>query len=381
MIEHLITTDRFLKVQLLEFLGLPETCTARKDTLISTIINILQTNPAEEERFLETFQYELAVEPEELEELLGCTQTERIRWINEGKIPILKYNFFLDDRGNGWKYPLHERRFVFRLSQDKAKIQKWRDDYEALIKQKRQIASQAATETRKRNKKARQDFSSSWDGIKSEWRKKGSPEISAVLQLAYWTVWAERWAQENQLKIDKARTNDFLYSQRRDEWQERRNQAVELLCKTPWSKLFFYRPEGADRISFVLCKKHFFLMWDSDFYTELEYFSYNRETVLKCPHCDYIEGKDYYSLYYLEIKTEQFPEFSFSFGTPYPIGKTFLPNPETLPKLYHIHRDEIFRDGRALLEQEKIVLRESDVLANFEKALADAKGYLPVWGL
>jgi hypothetical protein len=380
MIEHLITPDRFFNFQLRKFLGTPNNYREPIESLISKIINIFQNDPAEEERFLETFEYELAVDPEELDELLGCNPTERIRWINEGKIPILRHNFFVED-GIIWKYPLHERRFVISLSQDKAKIQKWRDDYEALIKRKRQIASQAATETRKRNKKARQDFISSWDGIKSEWRQKGSPEISAVLQLAYWTVWAERWAQENALKTYKARTNYFIYSQRRKEWQDRRNQAVEFLWKTPWSKLFFYRPKKADKISIDLCHKHLLMRYRSDFYNKWEYFYYNRETVLKCPHCDYSEEKDYYSLYYLEIKTEQFPEFSFSFQTPHPTGQTFLPNPETLPKLYHIHRDDIFRDGRALLEQEKIVLRENDVLANFEKALADAKGYLPVWGL
>lgn len=379
MLEKLITSDRFFNFQLREFLGIPNNYREPTASLISQIIARLQTDPAEKERFLETFKEELAVEPEELEELLGCTQTERLRWINEGKLPILKYNFFFDEDGKGWKYPVHERRFVLKLLEDKdIIIQKWRDDYEARVKQKRQIASQTAAESRKRNQKARQDFVSAWDKIKSELRQKGSPEISAVLQLAYWTVWAERWAKENELKIAKAKSYDWFYRQNKKEWYDRRNQALDFLSKTPWATLSFYRPENADYISLDLCTKHFKMMLNSDFLNRWEFFSFNQDMILKCRRCKYMEIKDLYSGYYLEIKTEQFPEFSFSFYTRYWMGKTFWPSPESLPKLNRIHRYDIFRYSRPLLEAEKIVLRESDVLANFEKAFADAKGYLPL---
>lgn len=378
MLQQLISSRRLLKAQLLQFLGLPETSKQNKETLIPQILTLLETDAAEKERFLETFKSELAVEPVELEELLGCTQTERKRWIKEGKLPVLEYRSFRQS-GTNLQYPVHDRRLVLSLSQ--ADIQQWREEHQARIKQNRHTGSQAAAESRKENQRARQDFISAWDRIQTEWLQKSSPEISAALQLAYWTVWASRWAKENQLKRERAIKHADLYSQRNEEWYERKNQAVEFLSKTPWATLSFYRPEYPDKITLCLCDEHCEMMWDLSCFDKWEFFSYNKSAVINCPDCLYREEEDYYSLYYLQIKTDRVPEFSFSFHTPYPIGKQFWPSPKSLPKLEHVEEDGLFRFGRPLLEQEKIIHREKDVLANFERALAGAKGCLPVWGL
>ena len=87
--------------------------------------------------------------------------------------------------------------------------------------------------------------------------------------------------------------------------------------------------------------------------------------------------RDYYALYYLEIRTEQLPGTRFSFHIPYPIGATFLPPADNLPKVAHVERDGMFRFGRALIDEEKIIHRERAVLAGFESALAAARALYP----
>jgi hypothetical protein len=118
------------------------------------------------------------------------------------------------------------------------------------------------------------------------------------------------------------------------------------------------------------------MMKDGYYWDKWDFFYQNRKLVNKCRECVYSDIKDYYSLYYLEIKSDKFPDFSFSFHTPYPIGRKFLPHPETLPYVDHVEQDGIFRFGRPLLEQEKVIHTEKDVLLKFEAALAEAKKFV-----
>lgn len=373
MLAELIASRRLLKSQLLEFLGLPDNSRNKKQNLVSTILSILDVDPAEKERFMETFKSELAVEPVELEKLLGCSHTERKRWILEGKIPILEFRSFRKS-GRDLEYPVHDRRVVLSLSQ--VEINQWREEHKNCVKENRKIGACVASEIRKENQKSREAFGLAWEKIIEEWQEKGSAEIAATLQLAYWTVWASRWAKENQLKSLRAIKYSEVYDRQRQEWYERKNQAVHLLAQLPYAWIAFYRPVDADKLYLKLCKDHQEMMEDGYFWDKWEFFYHHRKQVNKCRECMYNETKDYYSLYYLEIKIDQFPEFSFSYHTPYPSGKKFLPPPDTLPYVNHVEQDGIFRFGRPLLEQEKIIHREKDVLLKFEKALAEVRKFL-----
>jgi hypothetical protein len=78
-------------------------------------------------------------------------------------------------------------------------------------------------------------------------------------------------------------------------------------------------------------------------------------------------------LYHVEVSAEAFPELSFSFHIPYPIGKRYFPALAELPAVKHMEQDGMFRFGRPLLDDEKITHRERDVLMYFECALAEVK--------
>lgn len=372
MLAELISARQIVKAKLIDFLGLPGNCQDKTDHIVSTIVSVLEVNAAEQERFWETFKSELAVDPVELEEMLKCSATERQQWIEQGKLPILEYRSFRKS-GIHLEYPVHDRRFV--LSVTETDIKNWRKEPKGLIKNNRPKPAQVNTENSQENEQSRVAFSAAWEKIISDWEEQGSAEISATFQLAYWTVWASRWAKENQLYNQGIEHNE-IYETHQQEWYERKNQAVKLLIEMPYAMLYFYRPPGADKLYLELCEDHQEMMKDGYYWDKWEFLNQNRKLVNKCRECVYAETKDYYSLYYLEIKSDKFPDFSFSYHTPYTIGRKFLPHPETLPAVDHVEQDGIFRFGRPLLEQEKVIHTEKDVLLKFEAALAQAKKFV-----
>jgi hypothetical protein len=182
------------KAQMLEFLGLAKSMKIAKKQLIEELLQHLEIDPFEKERFLATFLYELAVEPVELEDLLQCTPVERRRWVKEGKLPVLEYRTFRKS-GRDLEYPVHDRREILKISQNE--LQQWREAHQAEVQVHRKAAVQAATERRKENRQIRHHFLLSWQQTIDEWKQKGSEELVVVLVLAYWTLWASRWAKEN----------------------------------------------------------------------------------------------------------------------------------------------------------------------------------------
>ena len=314
MLAELISSRPILKTKLLEFLGLPDNCQDKTDRLVNQIVSVLEVNAAEQERFWETFKSELAVDPVELEETLKCSTAERQQWIEQGKLPILEYRSFRKS-GIHLEYPVHDRRFILSLTQ--TDINNWRQEPKGLIQNNRQTAAPINPEE---NEQSRVAFSSAWEKIISDWKEQGSAEISATFQLAYWTVWASRWAKENQLNSKAIEYNE-IYETNQQEWYDRKNQAVKLLIEMPYAMLYFYRPPGADKLYLELCDDHQDMMKDDYYWDKWDFFYQNRKLVNKCRECVYCETKDYYSLYYLEIKSDKFPDFSFSFHTPYTIGQ------------------------------------------------------------
>lgn len=360
------------KTQILEFLGLAISTKIAKDKLIEQLLRRIEADANEKARLLETFLYELAVEPAELEKLLQCTPTERKRWVKEGKVPVLEYRTFRRS-GSDLEYAVHDRRDVLKISKDA--IQQWRDAHLIEVRARQQAGRQIAVENRRANLQARQQFVLSWQQTIDEWKQAGSAELVLVLMLAYWTLWASRWAKENQMKALRSRKNTAQYIARRDEWYERKNQAMLLLAKTPYARLSFYRPSNPDKEHLWLCEEHYEEKCERYYNDVWEFYYHNSAVVKNCSQCIVSQEKDYYALYYLQIMTETFPDLRFSFHMPYPIGRAWLPEPRRLPHVEHTEQDGLFRFGRPLVANEKVIYREQDVQEHFEQALAEARQF------
>ena len=360
------------KAQIVEFLKIPKKVRVTKEQLVEQLLALIETDANEYVRLLNTFPMELAVGPTELEELLGCSRAERRRWVGEGKIPVLEHRLFTK-AGQHLLYPVHDRRVILNISQDE--IAQWREDHQAQVLERRKEGASRAVEHRKANMLTRQDFQRSLCCIVEEWQHKGSFELATAFQLAYWTVWASRWAKENHVRYLRGTKYAVLYATRRDTWYRRKNEAIRTLVQLPYARLSFYRPEHADKRYLFLCQEHQ-QMKEEEYYHDLWDFFYEHLYIIKtCPHCVLNEEKDFYSLYHIEVASPLFPDTHFSFHMPYPVGKPWFPSPGKLPCVEHVEQDGLFRFGRALFAVEKITHREKDVLRYFEKALYEARRF------
>ncbi|HEX7737971.1 MAG TPA: hypothetical protein VF458_24210 [Ktedonobacteraceae bacterium] len=136
--EHLIA--------FLQYLNLPTTTRASKASLIQRIQERLAADPDARPLFFEVFKRELAVPPWELETLLPCTPTERKRWTDEERLPILELRN-VRKGGDLRSYPVFDRRAILTLPA--SELDQWRAEHQALTREHRNAAAKAAADRRK----------------------------------------------------------------------------------------------------------------------------------------------------------------------------------------------------------------------------------------
>jgi hypothetical protein len=357
---------------LLAFLGLPGETKLRKDQLVLQLLLLIDAEPSAKTRLFDAFPLELVVGPAELESLLQCSKEERKCWVDEGKIAVLEYRTFRKGRKE-LAYPVHDRRVILALSQEI--VQGWREERRLQQQERKKAGAEIAVEHRRANQHARQAFLTSWHETIEAWRVQASPQIAAILQLAYWTVYASRWAKENHVKYLRSTKHTALYAARRDKWYARKNEAIRALAHAPWAHLSFYRPEDADKRYLRLCEEHYELKHELSYRSAWDFFEDNACLVKQCPRCVFSVEPDFYALYHLEVAVEQLPDLHFSFHMPYSLGKAFFPPPRELPQVHHLEQDGIFRFGRTLFPYERVTHREPDVLKHLEEALNGVKQY------
>src|SRR5262249_7098579 len=130
----------------LPFLKRPASSREIKSNLVQHLLTCLETDKTAKALFFEVFAFELAVPPWELETLLGCTTTERKRWTEEKKLPVLGYDSFRK-AGSDHAYAVYDRRVILTLTSSDTET--WRNEHQALVRERRKAAAQAAAATRK----------------------------------------------------------------------------------------------------------------------------------------------------------------------------------------------------------------------------------------
>jgi len=135
----------------LTFLKLPASSREMKANLVQHLWTYLALDRIAQAQLFEVFAFELAVPPWELETLLGCTTYERKRWTEEQKLPVVGYGSFRK-AGSEHAYAVYDRRIILTLTSDD--IERWRNEHQALVRERRKVAAQAAAASRKAQHKA-----------------------------------------------------------------------------------------------------------------------------------------------------------------------------------------------------------------------------------
>jgi hypothetical protein len=125
----------------LAFLESPARSREPKATLVQCVQERLEIDRTARAQFFEVFKRELAVPPWECETLLECTSTERKRWTEEGKLPVLDRRSFRK-AGSWMEYPVFDRRVILALP--RAELDLWRAEYQAHVKERRRASARAA---------------------------------------------------------------------------------------------------------------------------------------------------------------------------------------------------------------------------------------------
>ena len=326
-------------------------------------------------KFYNEFRYVFALAPTRVEEILGCTTTERKRWAEEDLLKVLEYRR-LYKYGKTIEYPVFNVLNIYSIT--KENVESWREEYEQVKKINKAVGSKKATETRKVNEDMRADFKKEFKKALVSWYKIDG-KVGATFELAFWTGWVSRWAKENQIKSYVGGLNKF--SEQKEYLYRLKNDAIKLLIKSEYASQSFYRPMEHSKETWWFCDWHF-----EDWKEERKdigtsnwsYFEKNKEDIINCPCCNYDSGDDYYSLFYLEIKHEKIKDYKFSFHTPYNIGEGIFKEHSELPTVEHSENEGMFRFGRSLLEEEKIVYREKDVIKKFQEAVEKYKMYFQI---
>ncbi len=359
---------------LLNFLGLSQSNRLKKEQLLAQVQCMVIAGESEVARLLDMFPRELAVNPKELEKTLCCSRVERQRWVKEGKIPILEYRTF-HVASRDLCYAVHERRTVMDITP--AEIQCWRDEYAAQVRDRRKEGSRKSVESRKTRRQLRQDF---FDILRESvhlWEQEGSAGLALVFQLAYWTAFASRWAKENHVKLLHGHRRGEQYAARRDEWYMKKHMAMHVLAQTPYAYLSRYRPEYADKITLHLCEEHYEEMREGLYENKWQFYTDRGADISRCHACLVHFERDYYTLYFLEVREAKFPDTRFAFHVPYTIGKKLF-SPRNLPSVEHPEQEGMFRFGRPITPYEKIVVREQDVHLLFDQALAEVRTFFHI---
>lgn len=329
-------------------------------------------------KMYKNYSYRFALHPTKLQDILDITSTERKRWTSEGKLKVDHYDsFYKWGRDNG--FPMYD---AFEISKITAEtIEVWRSEHKKNVRENRKNAIERSISTRKRNQVIQRKFyEKEWKEMLSKWFKVNG-ELGVTLQLSFWTVWLSRWAKEFQSKSFRARTRGVQFNNKKEQFYELKNDAMELLMRSPYTKLSFYSPHSPHKIfNLQFCSNHYSIWCDLrefEYVGKWDFFQMYEKAITSCPGCAFDQVADYYSLYYLSVNSVELEDFRFSFHIPYPIGKNIFPPQHDLEKVFHKEQEGVFRFGRSLFEEEKIIFTEKEVLNHFNEARDKFLLYFP----
>lgn len=164
--------------------------------------------------------------PTQLEEILGCSKTERKRWTEEERLPVLCYEDF-----KYGSYPVYDLLGTIALLDQ---ISCWREEHENNKAQRRKQAAKAAQETRRKRKEEREEKLEDLQKAKQRWGK-----FAEEFALAYWAVIAEQLSQFYQEKTGRAKTKGEEYRVVAKELDDLKVSAIALLATSPITSLNF----------------------------------------------------------------------------------------------------------------------------------------------
>lgn len=299
-----------------------------------------------------------ALGPLTVEEVLGITARERLKWLKDGRLATVGTESF---KKNGITITYHVHALETIKAITPKMIIKWREDDKSSTTIARQKGAQKAVQTRSKNSDIRKSVRGSIEKTARDAALEvRNPTAVPIVKLAILTTICSRWARRKRDQNDSRAEKDFY---------ELKGQALRVLSDQPWSEIR-YVPSGQPRLNVTLCEKHREQFRDDRYSLGYDFWGWlddNVGTVRKCKHCSYSEDQDYYALYEIRLKVGK---ADFCWHVPYSLGRSWLPRKSdithTLPRS---NDEEMIIFGRAVDEKEMIVWKPKKLREEIENLL------------
>jgi hypothetical protein len=347
-----------------------------KEILAERLSALLNQNPEAAERAAGELPVAIGLTPWELEAALGCTRTERRRWVAEGRLPVCA-TVRLHLEGGRWvDVGLVDRRAVVSLAS--GAVETWRAEHRQLVSERRHLGICRGVERRAQTLTLQRQVLEEVKQLQYGWLEQSGGDllVVAALTLAHWTSWSSRRAKWHRAEAaagmyrpNRRRPKGHWDQERR--WYALKDQALQLLAHTGWLEIRWYQPLRLwiDE----LCAWHYEDWCEErvDLHTSFgDYVLEHEKELVRCSSCK--RDPWHYALYSLELRLPFQEETFYRFHVPYAIGKAYLPEPKQLPRVVEVEAsDGLFRFGRPLRDEEVATYSALFVERQFLRALSE----------
>lgn len=327
-------------------------------------------DPQREGLFVQTHRARFSIHPKDLEDRLGITSVERKRWSDAGLLVVAG-----EDRVRRYGRTLVVPRFdaIASAQITPEDIARWREQDAQRVSAARRSGARKATATRARNAAALGYAKERMDARRKRWLDCGDPLLAATLDLAFWTMWASRWAKVHAPR-QRRRAGD-----QSEIWYSRKHAALARLSRSAFTTLSVAIPENPHKELIDLCDEHYDDFRDERSTFDQDFWSFiaaHKKAIRTCPNCNWITKQHHYSLY--DFAVEGAGE-CFRFHEPAPLGRRSLPPIKQLPQTEMLCEEVWgdFRFGRALDPDEKRLYTEAMVERELAQAMDVLDALLP----
>ncbi|EKN70186.1 hypothetical protein BABA_06546 [Neobacillus bataviensis LMG 21833] len=185
----------------------------KKTELVALFLEKIEGNDLLQLNIIKKYPAIFALHPLEVEELLEITKSERPRWTKDSKLPVVYYESFRK-WGRTLEYPMYNYFEAIQILR-KNLVEKWRKSHNEEVAMNRKVSARAAVKTRKHHQFLIKNFyEDEWKTLLKQWYME-DPITGATLQLAFWTMWVNRFAKEMQVKEGKAKKRPLNIERRK----------------------------------------------------------------------------------------------------------------------------------------------------------------------
>ena len=318
--------------------------------------------------FCSKYKYELAMIPPELEILLGCSRSERLRWTKEKKLPIV---YFMDiyKFGSHLMCPMYDRRII-GLKVTDIILAEWRNEWirrrrkKYRVGDKQDISNESILQTA---------FNKYLDLLCDKWYSLDL-ELGTTFELAYWLSILDYWIKVRKQRSTTSRTHYYKHKTIENIFTGYKNSVLKILLKSKYTTIYKCEPLIKDRYTLHLCNEHDTYVYNKDLgiIHAFEDFYINPEKYKQCSKCQIIKRLEYFSTYYIEVSSELDNSFLFTFTLPYTLSSGLNSNKVICEKKHNIGT---FRNGRESIKNDIYIPSERRTVATLKALLINAKRF------